>query len=334
MKLLTWKVSKSTEEIAKLEKQISAYSNDTSEESRARVQQLREDLEEAKDNLEEIQFDEYIKNQKELLSNLYDQYEDILNKRLDDVSALIDSVNNSVISQTDIIANTIQDIAKGTGYTPSNDFDKYWNGSFAGGSLKGDYDKDGKVTKKDADKALDISVGNIKADKATISLLDMNGDGKITPSDAQTIARIAKGLEGYKTIDEWYKDLGIPGYASGGIVSKTGIAMLHGSKSNPEVVLNASDAKNFIELRDIMRSTSMNQSLLDMASGVKGVIGSVQRSITGGIGDINITIPIERVQDYNDFINEFKRDNRFAQLVRSMSTDLLTNTSSLRKYNI
>lgn len=181
---------------------------------------------------------------------------------------------------------------------------------------------------------MDISVGNIKADKATISLLDMNGDGKITPSDAQTIARIAKGLEGYKTIDEWYKDLGIPGYASGGIVSKTGIAMLHGSKSNPEVVLNASDAKNFIELRDIMRSTSMNQALLDMASGVKGVIGSTQGSITGGVGDINITIPIERVQDYNDFINEFKRDNRFAQLVRSMSTDLLTNTSSLRKYNI
>lgn len=142
------KVSKSTEEIAKLEKQISAYSNDTSEESRARVQQLREDLDEAKDNLEEIQFDEYIKDQKELLSNLYDQYEDILNKRLDDVSALIDSVNNSVISQTDIIANTIQDIAKDAGYTLSNDFDKYWNGSFAGGSLKGDYDKDGKVTKK------------------------------------------------------------------------------------------------------------------------------------------------------------------------------------------
>ena len=49
-------------------------------------------------------------------------------------------------------------------------------------------------------------------------------------------------------------------------------------------------------------------------------------------GDININIPIEHVEDYNDFVRQLQRDSTFEKMIRSMSTELLAGKNSLTKY--
>lgn len=50
-------------------------------------------------------------------------------------------------------------------------------------------------------------------------------------------------------------------YASGGLADFTGPAWLDGTRSNPELVLNARDTQNFIELKDILADMRKNGSL-------------------------------------------------------------------------
>ena len=50
------------------------------------------------------------------------------------------------------------------------------------------------------------------------------------------------------------KNSGIRAYASGGLNTHSGIAWLDGTRSNPELVLNARDTENFIELKDTLAS--------------------------------------------------------------------------------
>ena len=56
------------------------------------------------------------------------------------------------------------------------------------------------------------------------------------------------GFTGWVKFDDLLK------YAQGGLADFTGPAWLDGTKSKPEVVLNAADSANFIQLRDILRN--------------------------------------------------------------------------------
>ena len=57
-------------------------------------------------------------------------------------------------------------------------------------------------------------------------------------------------------------------YATGGMVTKTGLAWLDGTYSAPEAVLSAKDTQNFIQLRDSLRNleggTSIGDSYIDI----------------------------------------------------------------------
>ena len=56
----------------------------------------------------------------------------------------------------------------------------------------------------------------------------------------------------YKNIRKKFK-----GYKTGGLADYTGPAWLDGTKSKPELVLNATDTDNFIQLRDILRESGV-----------------------------------------------------------------------------
>ena len=47
-------------------------------------------------------------------------------------------------------------------------------------------------------------------------------------------------------------------FKTGGLADFTGPAWLDGSKSHPELVLNAQDTQNFIQLKDILSSVMKN----------------------------------------------------------------------------
>lgn len=110
------KISEQTANIAKLQKQLSAYSGDTSEENRARLQKLQVSLAEAQQDLQESEYEHRIQEQKDILDSLYDSYEDILNSRLDDVDALIADVSETINANTDLIRDTILAAADKVGY--------------------------------------------------------------------------------------------------------------------------------------------------------------------------------------------------------------------------
>lgn len=111
------KVQEQADEISKLEKQMSAYKNDDSEESKKKIQQIKVDLKEARDNLEETEYDKYVSDQKKLLDELYNEYEIILNERLDNIDVLMTDMIAEINNNAGTISSTVHEAADNVGYT-------------------------------------------------------------------------------------------------------------------------------------------------------------------------------------------------------------------------
>lgn len=123
------KVADQTSDIASLQKQLSAYTtgNDTSEETRATVQKLQVDLADAQRDLAETEYDRYISDQKKILSDIYDAYQEALNTRLDNadflLSDMIDSTNLNAMS----INDTLHEVSENVGYTMTDNLQNIWS---------------------------------------------------------------------------------------------------------------------------------------------------------------------------------------------------------------
>lgn len=134
------------------------------------------------------------------------------------------------------------------------------------------------------------------------------------------------------------------GYKTGGYVDYTGIAQVHGTPSSPELFLNSTDSKNFTSLRDALRDMSKkNVSLMSNHYGIPKVaytgINDVSNMLSGiteqndisNTNNINITIPIDHVDDYNDFVRQLKSDGKFEKFIQSVTIDRLNGKGSLEK---
>ena len=283
------KVKDQTSEIAKLEKQMLAYSNDSSEESKAVKQQLQVELAEARENLKDTQYEQSISEQKKLIDNLYNEYETALNKRLDDVDALIAEEIAYANDNASAICQTIRAESESVGYIISQETAKIW------------------------------SAGN----NPTLAVYD-SSFSKAQTSTNQTINGVTSSLKKY---------------ARGGLVDYTGLAHVDGSPSNPEIVLSPSDTANFIALKDAMKKASDGDGLLAKLFGKSNTlaqlakVGAIPDSSGTKIGNISyeINIPIERVLDYNDFVNQLVADGKFESFIHAATTDRLVGGSKLAK---
>lgn len=121
------KVAEQTKEIASIEKQMSAYEGDDSEETKAKIQKLKVSLEDAKSDLEDTQYDKYISDQKQLLDDLYNEYETILNQRLDNLDALITDMIGQINTNAGTINTTLSEKADSVGYTLSESMTTIWD---------------------------------------------------------------------------------------------------------------------------------------------------------------------------------------------------------------
>lgn len=126
------RVKEQTKEIADLEKQLTAYKGDDSEETKAKIQQLKVSLEEAKTDLEETEYDKYISDQKKLLDDFYDEYEEILNKRLDNIELLISDMIAKINENASSISDTLSSKAESVGYDLSESMQTIWTASTDG----------------------------------------------------------------------------------------------------------------------------------------------------------------------------------------------------------
>ena len=123
------KVKEQTEEIASLEKQMAAYSGDDSEEAKQKIQQIKVDLESAKEDLQETEYDRYISDQQQMLDELYLEYEEVLNTRLDNIDALIEDMVEQVNANANDISATLIEVTDSVSYTMSESMDSIWNAS-------------------------------------------------------------------------------------------------------------------------------------------------------------------------------------------------------------
>lgn len=122
-------VSKQAKELAKLRKQMMAYAGDTSEENKARLQRLKVELENAEDQLEETEAEWQVNQIKKILDELYTEYEEILNTRLDDIELLLKDMMSLVNENISDISDTIQKAGSDVGYEVSKDMRDIWSES-------------------------------------------------------------------------------------------------------------------------------------------------------------------------------------------------------------
>lgn len=115
------KISEKSDDVATIQKQLSAYLGDDSEETRATVQKLNESLKKAQTDLSDAEREQSISEQKKMLSDLYDEYQELMNNRLDDIDVLmremIDYTNENLMD----IRQTVKDVSRAVGYTPTNE---------------------------------------------------------------------------------------------------------------------------------------------------------------------------------------------------------------------
>lgn len=276
------KVTEQTSDIASLQKQLAAYQGDTSEENRARVQKLQNDLRKAQTDLRETEWDQNISDQKKLLDDLYDEYEDLLNTRLDNIDLLMQEMIAGTNTNMDSIRNTLIEVGDEVGYSMTDQLTQALSNDLSY------YDH--------------VFEGINSVHLVLTNIYDM----------VSAMARASGAVKAY---------------ATGGLVDYTGLAAVHGTKARPELMLNANDTVNFLEAAKLMRDTFTGTKL-------SGLPGAGESGSGVGIGQLVVNIPIERVQDYNDFVRQLQNDPKFDRLISAMTLDRTLGKSAFGKNRI
>ena len=113
----------------------------------------------------------------------------------------------------------------------------------------------------------------------------------------------------------WFKKSDVKAYATGGKVDYTGLAMVHGSKSKPELMLNAKDTENFIALKDalsIVAKTNMFDAIQSYAK-MPNFSPNTNGNKNVEIHFENMTFP--NVKNADDFITDLQHSKRFENII-------------------
>lgn len=204
------KVEEQISEISDLKKQESAYLGDTSEEGMAKLQEIQVSLKEAESDLEETEWDRYIEQQSQLLDVLYNEYELILNSRMDNIDYLlqqvIDGINATmgvdgaidtalgsegaiaiaIGNNTTSIKDTLASEAKNVGITLSSAMNNIWSG--ADGNAKSVLTMYGEDFKSKSTTII-TTLNSIKSDiAAMVDDVDEDAQEKTTANKTTTSA--------------------------------------------------------------------------------------------------------------------------------------------------
>lgn len=180
--------------------------------------------------------------------------------------------------------------------------------------------------------------------------------------DYNTVQGIVNKLikEGYVNSGAWVgryhgiKDLSpyhIKKFKLGGLVDYTGLAQLDGTPQKPELVLNAQDTENYMQLTKALRDkanipltygdseySAYSEKVGHNIGGAETVKDMLDKFSKFEGAEMNVTqhfdlggIQIDHVQDYNDFVTQLQQDRKFEKMINAMTLDRLTGGSSLAK---
>ena len=110
------KIQNHTKSILQLEKQLAAVSGDTSEEGRARAQRLSLQLQEEKESLEETEMEKYFQDQTDALDDLMEEYEELINQKLEDFKAIVQEGINEANNNSATANEYLNGLQESIGY--------------------------------------------------------------------------------------------------------------------------------------------------------------------------------------------------------------------------
>ena len=291
------KISEKTANIASIEKQLAAYANDSSEENRARVQKLQENLKKAHEDLQETEYDQYVKDQKELLSGLYDDYEEMLNARLDDVNALMAEMIAVTNENALDISRTIREASEAVGYRISDTISSIFAGD--GPVAVSNYDSFAQST------PVNQAIGTIYSMIAAI-LANSSGITAFATGGLADFTGLAK-LDGSPSKPELVLN---PNETKAFLALRDVLKGVDLSAIQTQPYLSAIDTSRY---DDLIRSITSHDA-------------SVDSNVT--IGDINFNV---QADSYEDILRQAQRDPKFERLIAAMTTSRYLGGSSLEK---
>lgn len=116
-------------------------------------------------------------------------------------------------------------------------------------------------------------------------------------------------------------------------------------EGSPEIIVRKKDGAILTKLepRDSVIPGNLSENLFKWG-GInptqfmqENLGGSLPRPLTASespTNNIAINISVDKVQDYNDFINQLRSDNKFEKLIQSISVDKLLKNNKFNKYSI
>lgn len=185
-------VSEQQDKISSIKKQLEAYKNDTSEEGMMHRQELESQLGKAETDLEETQRDKSIQETEKLLDNLFDEYSEVLNMRLDNIDQLITDVIANVNTESSGIRDTIISEAESVGYKLTESMNTIWGSSGTIANILTTYSNNFSSTMTTVQQAINDIKNYIKdavkeSDKSANSNVSGSGNGSSsTPPQTST----------------------------------------------------------------------------------------------------------------------------------------------------
>ncbi len=199
-------IADKAKEIADIRKQLEAYAGDMSEETKAKIQTLKVSLEEAEKDLQETQYDKYISDTKEMLSDLQDSFDEAIQLIVDSLAENFGKLTEDMENAASETCKSIMSLMTGIGYTPTEEFGKLLDGTGIAASvtavlteLKGFHAKmtayaDRIASSTDAGATADG--GNSGIDQAILNAATQGTDGKPKGGAQQpTVVRIPSGAD-------------------------------------------------------------------------------------------------------------------------------------------
>lgn len=128
-------ISEKTDTIASYQKQLQAYAGDNSEEAKATIQKLQVSLEDAEKDLQDTQYERWLNDQQSMLDDLYNQSEEWVNTRIDNIDGLIAEAIQATNDNATSIGDTIISTAETLGTNLSDYATMLWTGNNDNSSL-------------------------------------------------------------------------------------------------------------------------------------------------------------------------------------------------------
>lgn len=309
-------IKEQTSNIAELEKIMSAYSGDDSEETRKIIQETQVKLDEAKDKLKETEYERMISDTEDLLDNLYDEYSETLNSRLDDIDKLISDMIDEANKNAGNIQDAIMKAADEAGYDPTWALQALVGTGANGSDMVSTFDGHFRNIYTCTQMILDA----IKRD-----IQDMGND-------------VANGDEGRLQTGGFRKGNGISGIVSDAKIgvkpdNSSNLIPIEGfsisSKiGNPAWKNNqVKDLESILDKLNLSITPSYDKFITDFSR----IASKLSNDKTENINNTHIEVILPNAKDYDGFKRDFKNDPSMTRYIQQITIGETMGFGSLSK---